>query len=81
MMEINLPNLRAEENVQNLLSTILSKEVDFTWIACAHHREIIKQSVIKGVCVIGLPWYCKRIAREIRNEKTKTRKLKKLTHI
>ncbi|KAJ8915349.1 hypothetical protein NQ315_008236 [Exocentrus adspersus] len=51
--------------------------VNFSWFSCELHCNTIIEGVIKAVCRIGIPWWCKRQNRNIIQEKKDARATKR----
>ncbi|KAJ8913092.1 hypothetical protein NQ315_006594 [Exocentrus adspersus] len=51
--------------------------VNFSWFSCELHCNTIIEGVIKAVCPIGIPWWCKRQNRNIIQEKKDARATKR----
>lgn len=62
----------------------LKENLDFVWILCERHQELISNMTIKSLCKIGILWWCKIFNEEIKAEKQEARankrKLKKFQH-
>lgn len=69
-------------NLSQAIENHLNLNVNFSWISCIEHTNLIKNAIIRGIWKIGIPWWCKRKMREHREQKqhTHAEKLQKFEH-
>ena len=72
-----------KDAIQQMIQTIPS-----AWLTCDQHKDFILRAIATGVCLIGIPWYCKRQKAESiqakkakKSKSTMSKKMKKLQHI
>lgn len=57
-------------NVRESISSVIYKNIKFDWIECLEHKNTVVKEIIASVCKIGIPWWCKKKNRSLkeRNE-------------
>ena len=76
--------LRKEINIQAKAVDMLQANLDFSFLSCYEHSEVVKTNVIHSICRIGVPWYCTRLVRDIKSQSRQNildRKMRKLQHV
>lgn len=51
-----------EDRVLEKFTSAMKQEVSFDWVKCSCplHCHVLIEQVLKSVCLIGIPWWCKR---------------------
>lgn len=84
ILESFMDKYASHKNILVEAQKYLKTHLDFEWIVCEVHKDLIATLTIKSVCKIGIPWWCKRYNQQIKAEKKESRankrKLKKFKH-
>lgn len=56
------------------------QKINFSWLLCTSHQEVIQNNILAGICRIGIPWYCKRENLKNKDARATKRKLQKTKH-
>lgn len=83
LLEKKLEEKIHEDRIMEKLASAMKQEISFEWIKCSCplHSNILIEKLLKSVCLIGIPWWCKRqnrINAEQLKEKTVLRKTQNL---
>lgn len=80
LLERKLPSISHTQQLKIVLASLRDESLSFSWLSCQEHFHLIKESIITVVCQIGIPWYCKRISRDLRSSRQNRKNIKKLRH-
>lgn len=70
--------------ITNILCEALRSVIQFDWLTCEEHKDIVANALVMATIKIGIPWWCKRKNSEIqaiKKAKTESKKLKKMQHL
>lgn len=82
LIENSLKIQRSGE-VKQTATNMLNEKLDFSYIICSEHFDIVKNSLVEGLIRIAMKWYCTRLVPDLklkRSDKQKSRKVRMLQH-
>lgn len=53
---------------------LINESIDFSFVTCSTHGDLIKNSVGEGLVRIGVKWYCTRTVRDLKEKRKATQR-------
>lgn len=78
LIEQVLPNRLQDTGLRRKFAITLNEQLDFAWLNCDSHFSTVKHCIVQAVCCISIPWYCKRLVRDLRSRKFSRRARRKV---
>lgn len=70
-----------ESHISQIVDSNIKQVVSFSWLSCLAHNTLIIDSIIKSVCKMGIPWWCKRQNRQQRQLRKDSRPSRKKLNV